>query len=303
MNQNPSHPVVLATYRSTTRWPRGCGKAGSVRSICSRYTTTRCCTIPRRRSAAAGRRRAPVGELLHARRRLLVHRRSGEAGVSDAARTTICGRSRCSSSSTSRLMGFVFFMFSQWNLVLGMLAAYLYASDGIFYDLVSFAFYYYWDIPLTFVVLGALLLACRRPAEATAWLALAGAALGFGVWLRGSWWPLVAVSLRRRRLAAGVAEETRCRARPVCGHRAPLVIRSTRARGQLTFTTRAVWHVALVGLGYYPNPTASKPSDGTIFELTRQKYGVTFRVRGLLCCTIRRRRRNSCRSGRRTRHS
>ena len=46
-------------------------------------------------------------------------------------------------------------MFSQWNFVLGLLAAYLYTSNGVFYDLVSFAYYYYWDIPLTFVVLGS----------------------------------------------------------------------------------------------------------------------------------------------------
>jgi hypothetical protein len=175
------------------------------------------------------------------------------------------------------LMGFVFFMFSQWSVVLGLLAAYLYASDGIFYDLVSFAFYYYWDIPLTFVVLGALLLAYRRPAETTAWLALAGVALGCGVWLRGSWWPLslflcgVAVwqpALRRKLVVATVLFAMIA---------LPLIVRSTRARGRLTFTTRAVWHVALVGLGYYPNPYGLAASDGTIFELTRRKYGVTFR--------------------------
>jgi hypothetical protein len=38
-----------------------------------------------------------------------------------------------------------------------------------------------------------------------------------------------------------------------------------------------VWHVALVGLGYYPNPYGLEAKDGTIFELTRRKYGVTFR--------------------------
>ncbi len=175
------------------------------------------------------------------------------------------------------LMGFVFFMFSQWSVVLGLLAAYLYASDGIFYDLVSFAFYYYWDIPLTFVVLGALLLAYRRPTETTAWLALAGVALGCGVWLRGSWWPLslflcgVAVwqpALRRKLVVATVLFAMIA---------LPLVVRSTRARGRLTFTTRAVWHVALVGLGYYPNWYGLEASDGTIFELTRRKYGVTFK--------------------------
>jgi len=175
------------------------------------------------------------------------------------------------------LMGFVFFVFGQWNLVLGLLAAYLYASDGIFYDLVSFAFYYYWDIPVTFIVLGSLLLACRRPAQATAWLALAGVTLGCGVWLRGSWWPIslflcgVAAwqpALRRKMVVALLLFAVIA---------LPLVIRSSRARGQLTFTTRAVWHVALVGLGYYPNPYGLEAQDGTIFELTRQKYGVAFK--------------------------
>jgi hypothetical protein len=175
------------------------------------------------------------------------------------------------------LMVFVCFVFSQWNVALGLLAAYLYASDGIFYDLVSFAYYYYWDIPVTFAVLGALILACRRPAETTGWLALAGIALGCGVWLRGSWWPLslflcgVAVwqpSLRRKLVPALVLFAIIA---------APAVVRSSRARGTLTFTTRAVWHVALVGLGYYPNPYGLEAKDGTIFELTRQKYGVTFR--------------------------
>jgi hypothetical protein len=172
---------------------------------------------------------------------------------------------------------FVYFVFSQWSVALGLLAAYLYASDGIFYDLVSFAYYYYWDIPVTFVVLGALILACRRPSETTGWLALAGVALGCGVWLRGSWWPLslflcgVAVwqpSLRRRLVPALVLFAIIA---------APAVVRSSRARGTLTFTTRAVWHVALVGLGYYPNPYGLEAKDGTIFELTRQKYGVAFR--------------------------
>jgi hypothetical protein len=175
------------------------------------------------------------------------------------------------------LMGFVFFVFAQWHLVLGLLAAYLYASDGIFYDLVSFAFYYYWDIPVTFIVLGSLLLACRRPAQATAWLALAGVTLGCGVWLRGSWWPIslflcgVAAwqpALRRKMVVALVLFAMIA---------LPLVIRSSRARGQLTFTTRAVWHVALVGLGYYPNPYGLEAKDGTIFELTRRKYGVAFK--------------------------
>jgi hypothetical protein len=175
------------------------------------------------------------------------------------------------------LVVFVFFLFSQWNFWLGLVAAYLYTSNGIFYDLVSFAYYYYWDIPLTFLVLGSLLLAYRRPAEATWWLAFGSLALGCGVWLRGSWWPIslflcaVAASapaLRRKLLVPTIVFAVVA---------APQVVRSTLARGHVTFTTRAVWHVALVGLGYYPNPYGLEAKDGTIFELTRQKYGVTFR--------------------------
>jgi hypothetical protein len=176
------------------------------------------------------------------------------------------------------LTAFVFYMFSQWNVALGLLAAYLYASNGIFYNLVSFAYYYFWDIPLTFVVLGSLLLAYRRPPEATAWLALAAVALGCGVWLRGSWWPL---SLFLCGVAAWEPPLRRKLVIPLVLFAiiaAPLVVRSTKARGHLTFTTRAVWHVALVGLGYYPNPYGLEAKDLTIFELTRRKYGVAFKV-------------------------
>jgi len=35
-----------------------------------------------------------------------------------------------------------------------------------------------------------------------------------------------------------------------------------------------VWHVALVGLGYYPNAHGLEANDGAIFDLTRGKYGV-----------------------------
>jgi hypothetical protein len=175
------------------------------------------------------------------------------------------------------VVGWVYFVFAQWNVVLGLLAAYLYASDGIFYDLVSFAYYYYWDIPLTLIVLGTMLLAYRRPTETTAWLSVAAAALGFGVWLRGSWWPLalylcgvaaIHVRLRRRLLVPLVLFAVIA---------TPAVVRASMARGSLTFTTRAVWHVAMVGLGYYPNSYGLEAKDGTVFELTRQKYGVTFR--------------------------
>jgi hypothetical protein len=175
------------------------------------------------------------------------------------------------------LTGFIFFVFSQWAVWLGLLASYLYVSNGVFYDLVSFAYYYYWDIPLTFVVLGSLILAYRRQEEAGAWLTVAAVALGFGVWLRGSWWPL---SLFLVTVALWVRPLRRKMLMPILAFAVlatPQVVRSSLVRGQLTFTTRAVWHVALVGLGYYPNPYGLRAEDGAVFELTRQKYGVEFK--------------------------
>ena len=171
----------------------------------------------------------------------------------------------------------VFFIFSQWNIALGLIAAYLYASNQVFFDLVSFPFYYFWDIPLTFVVLGAMLLAYRRPTETTGWLTLAGLALGFGVWLRGSWWPL---SLFLCGVAASTPVFRRKLLVPIIAFAVvatPQVVRSSLARGQLTFTTRSVWHVAMVGLGYYPNPYGLGNKDEDVFELTRQKYGVNYK--------------------------
>jgi hypothetical protein len=157
------------------------------------------------------------------------------------------------------LVVFVFFVFSHWNLWLGLLAASLYSANVAAQQLVSLAFYYYWDIPLTFVVLGALILALQRPLETARWLTLAGLALGFGVWLRGSWWPLslflfvvalCAPALRRALVAPSVAFVLLA---------TPQLVRSSIARGHLTLTTRAGWHVALVGLGYYPNPYGLEP--------------------------------------------
>jgi hypothetical protein len=277
VNQNPSHPVVLATYPIYHSMAMGIreGRIGQVDLLAVRQY------------ALLGNPSAPFERLPPGADHQWVNYYTLDVGYSfivEVARlafpTLPDNHLRALALqlvADVALMGFVFFMFSQWNFVLGLLAAYLYASDGIFYDLVSFAFYYYWDIPVTFVVLGALLLACRRPAEATAWLALAGVALGCGVWLRGSWWPLslflcgVAVwqpGLRKKLVVALVLFTMIA---------LPAVVRSTRARGRLTFTTRAVWHVALVGLGYYPNPYGLEASDGTIFELTRRKYGVAFR--------------------------
>jgi hypothetical protein len=176
------------------------------------------------------------------------------------------------------LVGFVCFMFSQWHPALGLLAAFLYTCCGVFYDLVSFPFYYYWDIPLTFFVLAALLFAYRRPAQRCAWMIGAALALGFGVWLRGSWWPIAfylfvlaaaTPSLRKQLLVPAVVFALVA---------APQVVRSSKARGQLTLSTRALWHVALVGLGYYPNPYGLEASDRVIFELTHRKYGINLQI-------------------------
>jgi len=176
------------------------------------------------------------------------------------------------------LVVFIYFVFSLWHPALGLTAAFLYTCCGVFYDLVSFPFYYYWDIPLTFFALGALLVAYRRPAQSRAWMIAASLALGFGVWLRGSWWPIafylfalaaVIPSLRKKLLVPAIVFALIA---------TPQVVRSSLARGQLTLSTRALWHVALVGLGYYPNPYGLEASDRVIFELTHRKYGVNLQI-------------------------
>ena len=176
------------------------------------------------------------------------------------------------------LVLFVFFVFSHWNLWLGLLAAWLYSSNLVASQLVSLAFYYYWDIPLTFVVLGSLILALRRPTEAGGWLTLAGLALGFGVWLRGSWWPLSLVLLAVACSSPALRKKLLVPVAAFALLAAPQVVRSSLARGHLTLTTRAVWHVALVGLGYFPNPYGLELKDTTIFKLTKDKYGVDYNM-------------------------
>jgi hypothetical protein len=171
----------------------------------------------------------------------------------------------------------VFLVFSQWSTPTGVLASLLYVTNAVFAVLVSFAYYYYWDIPLTFVILGSLLLATRYPANARQWLVVAAVTLGFGVWLRGSWWPLAAFFFL---VAASSCDLRRKLLLPIAVFAAvasPQVIRSTAARGELTLSTRAVWHVAMVGLGYYPNKYGLEPKDEAVFKLTREKYGITFR--------------------------
>jgi hypothetical protein len=172
------------------------------------------------------------------------------------------------------LVVFVFYIFSQWNLWLGLLAAFLYASQYTFSMLASFAYYYYWDIPLAFVVLGSITLAFRRPASATFWLTLAGLVLGFGVWLRGSWWPLSLFLLGVTAMSPALWRRLLVPITAFALIATPQVVRSSVARGRLTLSTRAVWHVALVGLGYYPNPYGLALHDEVVFKLTKDKYGV-----------------------------
>jgi hypothetical protein len=147
----------------------------------------------------------------------------------------------------------------------------------VFARLTALVFYYFWDIPVALVVVGSIVLAAHQPQRARAWMTLAGLTLGFAVWLRASWWPLsaflLAVVLSSRPLRRVIAV-------PVIAFSlfaAPQIVRASLARGQLAFTTRATWHVAMVGLGYYPNAYGFTLSDESIFRLTEQKYGVTYR--------------------------
>jgi hypothetical protein len=176
------------------------------------------------------------------------------------------------------LVAFVFFVFSHWNFWLGFAAAALYSLNLAARFLVSVAFYYYWDFPVAFVALGSLMLARRRPAEAGGWLALSALTLGFGVWLRSSWWPL---SVFLFALAASVPELRRRLVLPVLMFAllaVPQAARASLARHRPALSTRAVWHVALVGLGYLPNSYGLELSDNTIFKMTHDKYGVVLNI-------------------------
>jgi hypothetical protein len=170
------------------------------------------------------------------------------------------------------------FLFARWRAGLGLAAALLYTCNKVFIQLVSVPFYYYWDVPVAFAVLGALLLSLERPEVAGRILGMAGLLLGFAVWLRASWWPITAFlfvlllatpALRRKVLPAMLLFAVVA---------APQVWRSSRARGHLALSTRATWHVAVVGLGYYENAYGFQANDEFVFRLTREKYGVPFRM-------------------------
>jgi hypothetical protein len=277
-NQNAAHPLILATYPIYHAMAASLreGRVGQVdQAALERYSSLH--------DPAAVYERLPRDA-----RHEWVHYYTLDIGYSfivEAARLAFPGlpdnhlRAIALQLVADAAMAlFVFFIFSQWNLWLGLLGAFLYSSQYAFAMLASFAYYYFWDIPVTFVVLGSILLSCRRPSQATLWLTVAGAVLGCGVWIRGSWWPLslflvVAVAVLsptlRKKLLVPMAV--------FAVLAAPQVLRSSLARGQLTFSTRAVWHVAMVGLGYYPNPYGLELHDEVVFKITKEKYGVQFR--------------------------
>jgi hypothetical protein len=127
-------------------------------------------------------------------------------------------------------------------------------------------------------VLGSLLMAYRQPAFARIWLTMASIVLGVGVWLRGTWWPIGLFFFALAWFTPALRKHLVLPLVVFALLAAPQVIRSSWARGTLTLSTRATWHVALVGLGYYPNPYGLEAKDEVIFKLTQDKYGVQFRT-------------------------
>ena len=151
-------------------------------------------------------------------------------------------------------------------------------ANAVFVRLVAVPLYYYWDVPITFAVLGSLLLALEDSRRARLLLFGAGVLLGFAVWLRASWWPLSFVFFA----ACAAWRPLRSKLLPALAVfglvAAPLVVRASLARGSPALSTRATWHVALVGLGYYPNSHGFELSDESVFGRIRDKYGVATRV-------------------------
>ena len=174
------------------------------------------------------------------------------------------------------MIAFVFFVSSRWGLGVGAATTLAYVCNAVFARLVAIPLYYYWDVPIGLALLGAVLVALETPRRAGVLLGAAGALLGFAVWVRASWWPLAVVYfglvassrvLRSRLLPAVVIFAVVA---------APQVWRSSHARGHLALSTRATWHVAMTGLGYYPNPYGLEPSDESVFRLTQERHGVAF---------------------------
>jgi hypothetical protein len=172
----------------------------------------------------------------------------------------------------------VYALFAPWDIRLGALAALFYAGNKVFCELVSFAYYYYWDVVLSLAVLALLLLIRRRVAPSSVLLGVAGLVLGFAVWVRASWWPIAFFLLALALFTPALRKQSLWFALIFGLVAAPQIYRSSRARGSLALSSRATWHVALVGLGYYPNPYGLEEKDEAVFRLTREKYGIPFRM-------------------------
>ena len=176
------------------------------------------------------------------------------------------------------LVAFLVWLFGRWRMWLGVLAGLLYSVNAAFGFLATIPYYYYWDVPLAFLVVGAVLSAHRDALHARAWLVVAAVAMGIGVWMRGSWWPLAAFVFA---LVATQSALRRALVVPLCVFAVlavPQVARSSIARGAPALSTRAMWHVAMVGLGYLPNPYGLDIRDETVFQLTHDRFGVEFRA-------------------------
>jgi hypothetical protein len=277
-NQNPAHPMILATYPVYHLMAMGIrdGRIGQIDlAALERYSSLKDRSAVYERSPRDASHQWVNYYTLDIGYSFIVEAaRLAFPGLPDNHLRAIALQLLVDAA----LVVFVFFIFSRGSLWLGLVAAFLFASQYAFSVLASFAYYYYWDVPITFVALGSIMLALHRPASATRWLTIAALTLGFGVWLRGSWWPLslfllvvtaTSPALRRKLLVPVIAFAVIA---------TPQVIRSSRARGHLAFSTRAAWHVAMVGLGYYPNPYGLALRDEVIFKITADKYGVPFRL-------------------------
>jgi len=176
------------------------------------------------------------------------------------------------------LVWFVWHLFSRESMTVGLIAATLYVLNEEFASLAVVPFYYYVDVPIAFVVLGSMFLACRHPERATRWLTVAAAALALGAWTRASWWPLAGVAAIVAVLAPMPRRSLLAPAVVFLVLVTPQVVRSSLARGHLALSTRITWHIALLGLAYDANPYGLGPTDESVFALTRRKYGVTFRM-------------------------
>jgi hypothetical protein len=168
------------------------------------------------------------------------------------------------------------FLFSGRGAGLALSAALLYLTNLAFLRLVAVPFYYYWDVPISLGLLAALRLAVEQPRRARLLLCGAAVLLGCAVWVRASWWPLATVFFGMAALSRALRPKLLPALAIFAVLAAPQVWRSSRARGQFSLSTRATWHVALVGLGYHPNAYGLQANDESVFRRTREKYGVVF---------------------------